>query len=286
MAAWKTSDGRSYQTLRHLRICALPSLIPLVMPEQGGELRSARSPPSSTLSSWERRGWTGLDMLNFKRYFQYGEMNSSSAYPPIYIAINRTHRPQTHHVLMLLLLLSVVFIMLLSCVLMTCWGCWVLFWWWCCWWWCCFDEVMGWWRSDRPSLAWWCNLFHDERWFCIGCWEGMVGVGTERWRGLARHQEDQSYCIPVNPVSGYESHFWSIFGNLNCASFANVCHKTILGLFVTWLVCYYVVFVVNSRAAAVIMVHSYNYDLMFAWIRYLKYHRSTVFNTFHIFLSI
>jgi hypothetical protein len=34
-----------------------------------------------------------------------------------------------------------------------------------------------------------------------------VGVGTERWRGLARHQEDQSYCIPVNPVSGYESHF-------------------------------------------------------------------------------
>jgi hypothetical protein len=32
-AVWNTSEGRSYQTLRHLNTCADPSLMPGEMPE-------------------------------------------------------------------------------------------------------------------------------------------------------------------------------------------------------------------------------------------------------------
>ena len=52
-AVWKTSDGRSYQTLRHLRTCEEPSLMPgEIPPPAPGERRPRTSSPASRESSW------------------------------------------------------------------------------------------------------------------------------------------------------------------------------------------------------------------------------------------
>ncbi len=59
-----TSEGRSYQTLRHLRTCAEPSLIPQVMVPASGEGRAGCAPPrwrsskASADSSCSRKGRT------------------------------------------------------------------------------------------------------------------------------------------------------------------------------------------------------------------------------------
>jgi len=60
-AVWNTSEGRSYQTLRHLNTCADPSLMPGEMPEVWGKAPPLlASSPASRQSSWPRRGCTSM----------------------------------------------------------------------------------------------------------------------------------------------------------------------------------------------------------------------------------
>ena len=60
-AVWKTSDGRSYQTLRHRRTCEDPSLMPgEIPPPAPGESRPRTSSPASRESSWWSSGWTSI----------------------------------------------------------------------------------------------------------------------------------------------------------------------------------------------------------------------------------
>ena len=60
-AVWKTSEGRSYQTLRHLRTCEDPSLMPgEIPPPAPGERRPRTSSPDSRESSWWSSGWTSI----------------------------------------------------------------------------------------------------------------------------------------------------------------------------------------------------------------------------------
>ena len=70
-AVWKTSEGRSYQTLRQRRTWALPSLIPAEMPAPAtptghGLLTSA----VRRLSSWCSSGWTSMTTYKWTQSVQ------------------------------------------------------------------------------------------------------------------------------------------------------------------------------------------------------------------------
>ena len=67
-AVWKTSEGRSYQTLRQRRTCEDPSLMPgEIPPPAPGERRPRTSSPASRESSWWSSGWTSITTWRERR---------------------------------------------------------------------------------------------------------------------------------------------------------------------------------------------------------------------------
>ena len=63
-AVWKTSEGRSYQTLRQRSTWALPSLMPGDIPAPWPPAPGLLISCARRLSSWWRRGWTSITTCN------------------------------------------------------------------------------------------------------------------------------------------------------------------------------------------------------------------------------